>query len=339
MTLLGIIVCAAVPRRAGADDAYIRGYAVAVVQREFNVAPDAVAVNDAVVTVKADLTNTERDRLKKILRAIPGVRDVKLVEGAHSPERTWFPGRPLFRALMADPRWPNFSAAYHYYIDDRELKDVATVSFGESLPFVRYRLRDGSSVEVGLHAGVFAFFDLDASSFDLINADYFVGLPVTYAKGNFSVMGRVFHQSSHLGDEFLLRNRVNRINLSYEAIDLLLSYDFPFGFRAYAGGGYLMRVEPSSIKPWSTQGGLEYLGPPFDLSVAMRPVAAVDIQHREEGNWSMNLSPRLGIQFEQPNGSGRSLQLLAEFFKGKSPNGQFYQRNVEYVGAGVHLRF
>jgi hypothetical protein len=37
---------------------------------------------------------------------------------------------------------------------------------------------------------------------------------------------RLFHQSSHLGDEFLLRNRVERINLSYESADLKLSYKF-----------------------------------------------------------------------------------------------------------------
>jgi hypothetical protein len=42
---------------------------------------------------------------------------------------------------------------------------------------------------------------------------------------------RVLHQSSHLGDEFLLRNRTTRINLSYEALDLLLSYETEFGLR------------------------------------------------------------------------------------------------------------
>ena len=35
------------------------------------------------------------------------------------------------------------------------------------------------------------------------------------------------HQSSHVGDEFLLRNRLrNRVNLSYESFDLRLSYEF-----------------------------------------------------------------------------------------------------------------
>ncbi|WP_375136022.1 DUF1207 domain-containing protein [Nitrosomonas oligotropha] len=41
----------------------------------------------------------------------------------------------------------------------------------------------------------------------------------------FSVCARIYHQSSHLGDEFLLRKAgfaFNRVNLSYEGIDLRL---------------------------------------------------------------------------------------------------------------------
>ena len=34
--------------------------------------------------------------------------------------------------------------------------------------------------EVGVQAGVFAFFDLDAESTDLVNADYLVGVPLSY---------------------------------------------------------------------------------------------------------------------------------------------------------------
>jgi hypothetical protein len=39
------------------------------------------------------------------------------------------------------------------------------------------------------------------------------------------------HQSSHLGDEFVLRTRLERVNLSYEGVDLKLSYDLSYGFR------------------------------------------------------------------------------------------------------------
>ncbi len=69
--------------------------------------------------------------------------------------------------------------------------------------------------------------------------------------GKFSAFARIYHQSSHLGDEFLLRTRTNleRINLSYEGDDLRLSYELPYGIRVYGGGGGIFHKEPSSLKP------------------------------------------------------------------------------------------
>ena len=84
-------------------------------------------------------------------------------------------------------------------------------------------------MELGIQAGVFAIFDLNSQSFDLINADYLVGIPLTIKTGNFANLTRIFHQSSHLGDEFLLRGQTNeRINLSYEAVNSLLSLSEDF---------------------------------------------------------------------------------------------------------------
>lgn len=102
------------------------------------------------------------------------------------------PGGDLFGPLIADPRWPHFAVAYQYYINDPDFKDVGAVSFGET--FTVYRLRAGTGLlEFGIQAGVFAIFDLDASSFDLINADYTVALTTAYRLGQFSVLGRVSH--------------------------------------------------------------------------------------------------------------------------------------------------
>jgi len=41
-------------------------------------------------------------------------------------------------------------------------------------------------------AGVFAIFDLDSQSFDLINADYLVSIPFTNKKGNFANLSVIF---------------------------------------------------------------------------------------------------------------------------------------------------
>jgi hypothetical protein len=249
------------------------------------------------------------------------------------------PGGLLFRPLVADPRWPHFSAARQYYLDDPDFGNVAAVSFGETFALYRSALGDGWW-EVGIQAGVFAIFDLDAPSSDLINADYFVAGVLAYRLGGFSALGRLFHQSSHLGDEFLLRrSRVERINLSYEGVDARLSYE-AFGdvLRLYAGAGYLVRREPDTLDPWSLQYGVEFRSPWPGPQAAFRPIAATDVQYREENDFSADLSVRAGVQFTGVLPS-RDLQLLVEYFNGRSPNGQFYRRKIDYLGIGVHFHF
>ena len=87
-----------------------------------------------------------------------------------------------------------------------------------------------------MQAGVFGVFDTQRSSIDLINADYNVGLLVSYRADKLSGFIRIHHQSSHLGDEFLLSNpQVTRINLSFEEVDLKISYDLTTWLRLYGG--------------------------------------------------------------------------------------------------------
>ncbi|MBP9101855.1 MAG: DUF1207 domain-containing protein [Nitrosomonas sp.] len=79
--------------------------------------------------------------------------------------------------------------------------------------------------EVGLQRVVFRDFNVSAPSSDLVNS-YFIGsIYASMRAQQFSAFARIYHQSSHLGDEFLLRKAgfaFNRVNLSYEGIDLRL---------------------------------------------------------------------------------------------------------------------
>lgn len=336
------------------DDAYVAGYAGAVLEREFQVSRRAVTVENGVLTLDAtQLAGADRARILTALAALPGVSRVEVREPAAPVAPGPQPAVPdlsalptgllpvghLFQPLLADPRWPHFSAAYRYYLGDRDLRHVGAVSFGETIPIFRGDAFAASQWEAGIQAGVFAVFQMDQPSKDLVNADYFAALYGTWRRGPLSTLGRVFHQSSHLGDEFLLRTRPERVNLTYESVDLKLSYDLPWGFRAYGGGGYLFDQEPADLQPWSLQGGLELRSPWTVASGHIRPVAALDLQSREQNGWNVDVSLRGGIQFENVRVLERSLQLLVEYFHGNSPDGQFFKRRVEYLGLGAHFHF
>jgi hypothetical protein len=249
------------------------------------------------------------------------------------------PDHELFAPLLADPRWPHFSGTYQRYFGDDELRSVGAASFGESFPLLNAAGPFESRVELGLHAGVFSIFDFDADSFDLVNSDFLVGLTGSARRGDVAALLRVLHQSSHLGDEFLLRSRVERINLSYEALDLLLSWDASEAIRLYGGGGVLLRTDPSNLERGSLQLGLEATSPTAFAAEHLRPLAALDLQLREESDWHPDVSVRAGAQLESPRLRHRRLLFLLEYYEGRSPNGQFFERDVRYLGLGTHLHF
>ena len=132
---------------------------------------------------------------------------------------------------------------------------------------------------------------------------------------------------------------MERINLSYEGIDLKLSYELPYGIRVYGGGGGIFHKEPSTIKPWSVQYGMEFRSPWRIESAAMRPIMAVDVKNHEQNNWNADVSARAGVQFDNFQTFNRKFQVLAEYFNGNSPTGQFFKEKVEYIGLGLHYHF
>jgi hypothetical protein len=362
--LLGLFVL--VPTAfAGPEDEFLRGYGTAMLRAALGTAAPAIRVSDGVILVTT-APDADRARIAEILGRVPGASRVEFVDGAPAGRPTaqvppplpppdtstspapvvwspdvietgFLPTGLIFDPLLADPRWPHFSASIQRYLDDPDFHHIGAVSFGETIPLYRWPLTMGSHVELGLQAGVFAIFDMDADSHDLVNADYFAALTGAYALGPFQALARLYHQSSHLGDEFLLRTRTNRINLSYEAVDLKLSYHlFDRHVRVYAGGGYLFHQDPSSLKPWSTQAGVE-LKHRLRFLPHVTPVAALDVQMQEENGWAANYSVRAGLQFDRARILGRRLLVMLEYFSGHSPNGQFYRGKVDYIGLGAHF--
>ena len=356
-----LLLCFPASLRAATGDDFIRGYASAVLQREFGLKNFSLNVAREAVTVTfGELTPADYDKLIAALSTIDGVKrvtvlDLRGVEVAASSAQSsaaqrsvaerlpaeyelgFLPGGNLFEPLIADPRWPRFSIGYRYF--PSESRNVASTTFGETISLYRNRGPFDGTWEVGFQAGVFSIFDLDSESFDLVNSDFLAGLHTIYRIGDLAAFFRVFHQSSHLGDEFLLRNRIDRVNLSFEGMDLKLSYTFFDWMRLYGGGTYLVHRDPSDLKPWSTQGGIEVHTPWRFWGDSTRFVTALDLQNREENKWSTEVSVRGGLQFERAQRFGRRISLLVEYYNGHSPNGQFFNRKVEYFGPGLHLDF
>lgn len=237
----------------------------------------------------------------------------------------------LFKPLMADPRQPQFSIKYHRY-DAQDDFNAASVSFGDYFGFASGLFGEYGVSQIGLQGAVFAVFNLDAPSFDLVNADYWIGIPVSYRRGPLSYLARIYHQSSHLGDEFLLGNpNIPRINLSYEDLEVLSSYEWK-KWRFYGGGGVILNSEPN-LDPLHVQAGAEYRRPsPFSR---WQVVGAADLQANQDQDWQGNASFQLGTAYD--GGHNREIRFMLEHFRGFSPNGQFYNERLKYTGFGVYF--
>lgn len=341
-----------------ASDDFIAGYALAVLQHEFGVTSAVIETNGGEVTVTArTLANLDQAKIISALEEIPGVIRAELREasaavpegGDHGivttiPEAQsdWLPPRsPLFSPIHADPRWPQFSAAYRQFGHGLNLTSVFAANFGDTFSLYQNRSWFGGEWEFGLQAGVFSIFDISSASIDLVNADYRVGFLGSYRNGRFSGFVRFQHQSSHLGDEYLISNsqQVPRINLSYEEVDAKLSYEVFNWLRLYGGAGFIVQRQPENLGRRTTQWGIELTSARTFLGGSIRPVAYADFQCHERTNWVIGRSIKAGVQFENARIGDRQIQLLGEYYEGPSPDGQFYGQPVGWYGIGVHLYF
>lgn len=295
------------------------------------------------------------EKMKQVSSSIEGVKGVSLRnhKNYREPNNKGFqtqtntskdakidgtlPNHPLFEPLIADPKWPRFSLAYHYYLKDRMTRHAFSPNFGASFGLYRAEAKN-LEWEIGVQAGLFALMDIRKNPSALINADYFVGVPLSYRSEPWSGLIRLYHISSHLGDEFMLTpegKKTKRINLSYEGVDVLLSYNLA-NIRFYGGGGYIIHKEPSYYKPLKVQGGVEYYSNITFFNGRLRPLAGIDIKAEEHGSWVPGISCKTGVQLENSSLISSKVQLMLEFYSGKSIHGQLYRDTVKYVGLGLH---
>ncbi|MCX5817716.1 MAG: DUF1207 domain-containing protein [Proteobacteria bacterium] len=339
-----------------AGDEFLTGYTSSILERDLHWERGSYTlkiVNGAATITLFKDDPMRREAADKQLRNIDGLHGVTIVvksADAGKPgavnrfigitgEGEAFPVGDLFRPLIADPKQPRFFVGINRFKSPGGRYTMASVGFGETFGMYRFfGSREGNGLQLSVEGALFAQFNMDTSSYDLINADYTIGIPATYRYGDNSFRFRIYHQSSHLGDELLLSaNPPERVNLSYEAIEFIYSRECR-GWRGYGGGEYMIHKEPGDLKPMSAHWGIEYRGSK-PLVWNGRPIGGMDMKSFDENNWAIDTSVKAGLEFGHPNPGQRRLRLMALWYKGFDPHGQFYNNRVEYYGMEMSLGF
>jgi hypothetical protein len=164
----------------------------------------------------------------------------------------------------------------------------------------------------------------------LIDADYYVGFPISYAFGNWAFRLRGYHISTHIGDEFLLNHPgFDRRNPSIEAFDFYVSYHFTRDIRLYGGVGWLACQDDSyRVGPFYCEGGVELRL--FEISYRDYcdrlygvPFFAMDFYYQSHFKHHINATYALGYEWGKVSGLRRRLRLFIEYHDGYSVDGQF----------------
>gem|GEM_PF-2039033 len=244
------------------------------------------------------------------------------------------PESVIYDSPIADPKWPRFSAGYANHLTNTYGKKVFNLSFGENFSLLRYKT-DGWTYELGIQAGLTGLMDIASSPTRLINSDYFVGVGVSFVYDRkWQNLIQFSHLSSHLGDEFLISrpDYINkRVNLSYEAFKYFTAYKFN-SLHPYVGFGYLVHCDPSNLKPFTFEAGIDFISKDKFLFDTTRFVFGIHTHLWSKNNFKPSLSARTGLQLENPIWGGRHLQFLVDYSHGKSRHGQFYEKKEHYIG-------
>jgi hypothetical protein len=264
-----------------------------------------------------------------------GVEGTAPAEEGPRRNLTFLPDHLDYRHYIADPRRPRIGGSV--------LKgDHGEVHYDTSIggAFALVDLPSGpppfERLQFAGFACVYSRFDYD-EHYDEIGHDVRVGFSFSAVHDPWAARFQYFHESDHLGDEYILRNDItDREPYLREELGLGISY-FPLtAVRLYAEGAYSLAVGTIN-RPGRAQAGAEWEGG-VRLPFGFRPYAAGDVQFFEERDWKPDWTAQTGV-VKWNERRDRSLRLFAEGHLGYDPLGEFHLERFSYASLGFAFNF
>ncbi|HET8835011.1 MAG TPA: DUF1207 domain-containing protein [Gemmatimonadales bacterium] len=211
----------------------------------------------------------------------------------------------------------------------------AEVAVGENFPVLALR-RGERPVTLGFGTQVYGRFSLGDRKSALISNDWVVGLNTTAALGRWTVTGEIYHESSHLGDEYSDRFSASRLDWTREVAAAWLTYG-PGPVRITGNLSYVLIDELDLKRPGAALAA-DYEGRPFGrfLGGPVRPVGGIFFQGEAATDWRISTSAKLGIAVSRAGGR-REIGIALIAHDGLSTQRQFFRRESRYIGG--ELRF
>jgi len=141
-----------------------------------------------------------------------------------------------------------------------------------------------------------------------------------------------YHLSSHLGDEFLLKNTAfDRQNFARDVLVLGRSFYLNDWLRIYGEAGWAFYRKVSD--EWEFQFGFDY-APLYPTGSRGAPFLAANVHLREEVNFGGNFTGQAGWAWRGER-SGSLLRIGLHYYNGKSSQFSFWDHFEQQLGFGV----
>ena len=257
------------------------------------------------------------------------------------PRREFLPKGHLFEPILLDPLEAQTygSVLPGYWTEGQKYKgSIVPFAFGFAKPFYRRTASPGRSEEWVLDLASFTQFEAyhddlqNKARRQIMNTDYKISIIYNIRRGENNYRIRVYHLSSHLGDDYIYRNKLtapspNSVN--YELLDITYSRNVS-NWRLYGGAGVVLR-KTEERKPLSAQLGAFYKKP---STKAARLVGGVDIKFWQQTDFRPGIHGGIGIELGRTQ---NNLTFLLEGYSGFRPYSQFEDQQTSWIGVGLYL--
>lgn len=295
--------------------------------------------DEAVAIAFPELVDESPHRIDPVTYVDLDAYSGSLPENYDSANEDWYwqvlPDGVIYRSYLAGEKESRFSANIVYGEDDGWLWDA---KMGTRVTILRFGPIDpirpvGFAIEVDGSAQMRLDF---SSNVDVRSGDYRGGIQAAFGTRRHQTRFGYYHLSSHVGDEFLLKNPgFTRLNYARDVIILGHSIYVTDAMRIYAEAGFAFSSDVS--QPWEFQFGYE-CAPPYATGPCGAPFYAINAHLREEVNFGGGLTVQIGWAWRGDD-SDKLLRVGVQYYVGKSSQLSFYDDYEEQFGIGLWYDF
>jgi len=215
-------------------------------------------------------------------------------------------------------------------VDGKGLNTVLETTVGGRFGLVRHGTAGSISPQgsqLDMEAAVQTRLSSDGNT--IIAADYRFGMVRTHRSGPTAIKYGYYHVSSHLGDEFLIKNPFfDRINYTRDSAIWGISHDKTRDVRIYGEVAYAI-MRGDFAEPWEVQFGVQY----SPARPRGAPYVAMNAHLREDFDFGGVFNCVFGWQW-RADVSDRLFRFGGQFFDGPSMQYSFFDRHERFVGIG-----